>query len=113
MKKINLSYESLKDFRIYVELKEEINMGNHKDVGVISLPLESFGYKINENQDLIIEKGSKAWLQVQTFNFHYEIMLPDTTCFDLAVDTDDELNRIFKFIEISGDNTYTQEDLHS
>ncbi|MNO10600.1 hypothetical protein D3C76_01400 [compost metagenome] len=100
-----LNYEFFKQNVAEVELKEELNMG----------PIEDFmdqvngffitGLYFNEKDEAIIAKGSIGKLNVQPYNFHYQMTI-DGYPFDVTFDTDEDLNDTINLIKVVGPNKH-------
>lgn len=78
-----LSYDFLREYKVKVNVKQDINL-----------------------DDMVIERLSEGFIQVQPFNFHYEFQLLNGLEYDIAFDTDEILNECLEIVEIIKENEY-------
>lgn len=101
-----LTYDFLKDNVVEIEVLEDINMGDVIDYEDQLHVNDKSIYVINEEEELIIPKGTIAKLMVQPYNYHYEIEFENHDATDICFDTDEELRELVRGLKIIGPNTH-------
>lgn len=99
-----LTYSFLQKNEINVELLKDLEMGHCDDYNEeVYSQLQKF---INDEEEVVIPKGTIVKLKVQPFNHHFEITLKSGAELDVVFDDDNELNEYVGFVENIGANPY-------
>jgi hypothetical protein len=106
--KLDMTYDYLKQYVIKAQNQVPINLGAADDLiqndeQLIKIQ-EIDAIELNEEDDLILYKIEEFEIYVQPYNHHYEIKFENGTTFDLAFDSDKQLQESIIFMETLREN---------
>lgn len=101
-----LTYDFLKANVAKVVFLKDLEMGHVDDYEQGYVAQLKTHIKIDENQEVIVSKGTIAKLNVQSYNMHFELIFDNGEQLDLAFDDDNELNDYVQCLEVVGPNKH-------